>query len=294
MKTRLKLSALLPTFPSELEASLRARFEQAPELIDCKRVVMAEKLAEPVDDDHRQIKILASTRHMDRDNEILFPMGVDFSEFKLSPKILQGHDHSKEWVAKAVTMARNQESVPMTIEFAPTEDGEKHRILSKFAPLSFSVGFIPTDILRPQDAGWGDQVNELIKSWPEFRKAKDAVRGFVREWVLLETSIVNVAANPRALQLSAAKAVEQGGITAKEADICVKGFGADTPIRISSPVVEPPAPEPPPAIRVRSRVSVAEYRPQVTVYAEPMSAGEIRSIVAGAIKETFELMLGRV
>ena len=121
--------------------------EIQPELIDVKRITMPAVMAEKAAEDNQSINIIASTRQMDHDREVLFPMGCDLSIFKASPKILESHDRSKAFVAKATKVSRNSENIPMTIEFAPTDDGEKYRILSKFSPLSFSVGFIHNSVI---------------------------------------------------------------------------------------------------------------------------------------------------
>ena len=229
MKTKMRLFNLLPALEQEMQDSIGLALEELELSLDTavvKRVAGIAQKAESDGEKNKCIKILASTREIDRDNEIIFPKGMDISQFKMNPKILNGHDFSKDLLAKAISVSRTEFGIPMTIEFAPTEEGEKFRMLSQFMPLTFSIGFIPTDVLLPRDPGFGDLVKQLNGSWDEFRNNKtgDKVSAFIRKGILLETSIVNIPSNAGAIQLAAAKAIEAGLIEEKDAVLVMKSF----------------------------------------------------------------------
>jgi hypothetical protein len=293
MKTKFKLSNFLPNLKTEMQDSILQALESLT-LTDAdpmvKRVVGCEQKAESDPDDNKRIKILASTREIDRDNEIIFPKGMDISQFKQNPKILNGHDFSKDFLGKAISVSRNDFGIPMTIEFAPTDDGEKFRMLSKFMPLTFSIGFIPTDVITPRDAGFGDTVKKLSAEWPEFKKNRDNVTAFIRKGLLLETSIVNIPSNPGAVQLAAAKAVKDGLLEEKDAIYVVKSFGGELePVPTKSE-------EPKPGTPVKAaRVPQAKlYRPRVKKLYSPMTEAEQAAVIGKELKNSLALMSGKV
>jgi hypothetical protein len=231
LKHILKLSALLPRLEAKLQESVCQNLKDAgvePEAAEIKRVESKLQTAEP--GDGATIQIYASTRDMDRDNEILIPKGCDLSQYKLSPVILEGHNYGRPPIGKATSVSRDDYGVKMKIQFAPTDDGEKYSQLARFMKLQASVGFVPTDAIDSAHADWDGTLKQLAADWPEFGKVRKSVKRIIRKWTMLETSIVPVPCNPHAIQEQLAKAVADGKIKEDEAKLIVKSFAdADKP-----------------------------------------------------------------
>jgi len=305
MKKLFKLDQFLPQLSEDLQKSINeaiSKLELAPKDPVIKRIQGIEQKASGEDGENKRIKILASTRYIDRDNEIVYPMGMDLSQFKMNPKILQNHNYSQEQVGKAIKVTRTQDGIPMTIEFAPTDEGEKFRILSMFNPLTFSIGFIPTDVLLPSESGWGDEVAKLSESWPEFKGCREKIRALIRKGILLETSIVNIPANPHALQLGASKALDEGIIKKYEADYVVKAFGQveslDPDKQKKSD--EPPAPTKKIAVVKKKGPTIVKvpgvkpYAPKIKLYSQMPEKEQVADKIGEAVKNTLALKMGKV
>lgn len=294
MKKLFKLDQFLPQLNEELQASIKEAIDKLDLTTKdpvIKRVRGIEQKASGEDNENRRINIMASTRFIDRDKEIVYPMGMDLKQFQMNPKILQNHNYSLDQVGKAIKISRNQEGIPMTVEFAPTDDGEKFRILSLFNPLTFSIGFIPTDVMLPSEAGWGDEVEKLCSEWPEFKGCREQVRALIKKGILLETSIVNIPSNPHALQLGAAKATDDGIIKKYEAEYVVKAFGGEPeskPPRQKIVSVKRKAP-------VISKIpSIKRYEPKIKLYSQADEPEQIAKKISDAVKNALALKSGKV
>jgi len=159
-----------------------------------------------VEKDSRVFPIIVSTRQLDRDNEIVMPKGLDLKEWRKTGVIIPGHDYSELPIAKAVWVGVNDFGVKMHLEAAPTEEGDKILALSKFMPLTASIGMGPGEFLRAGTPEFDKATKKMLKDWPEFtEKTLGDLRGIIAKAVLWEVSIVSVPANPNAIQTALAK-----------------------------------------------------------------------------------------
>jgi HK97 family phage prohead protease len=132
-------------------------------------------------------RIVATTRDIDRDGEVVEPTGVvNFNEYLANnPVLLWAHDYSKPPVGKAIGGEVGDDAIQLDIEFADTEFGREVKYLFDEGFMSsFSIGFIPKDY-KTIDSVW---------HWTS--------------WELLEVSAVPVPANSMANILRTA---EQSG-----------------------------------------------------------------------------------
>ena len=159
-----------------------------------------------IEKDSRRFPIMVSTRQIDRDDEIVMPKGLDFKDWSKTGVIIPGHDYSKLPIAKAVWVGVNEFGVKMHLEAAPTEDGEKILALSKFMPLTASIGMGAGEYLRSGSPEFDNATRKMLKDWPEFTdKVLAGLRGIIAKATLWEVSIVSVPANANAIQTALAK-----------------------------------------------------------------------------------------
>ena len=90
--------------------------------------------------------IVASSKSVDRDNEIILPSAFKNldSYLKNNPVVLGFHDYHNFPIGKAVSGQITEDALLLDIEFAKTEQGKEAKYLydNNFMN-SFSVGFIP-------------------------------------------------------------------------------------------------------------------------------------------------------
>ena len=91
--------------------------------------------------------IIASSKEIDRDGEIILPSSFEKSidsYMEKNPVILWAHDYSKPPIGKAVDYKITETALMLQIEFAKTEFGKEIKYLYDNEFLNtFSVGFIP-------------------------------------------------------------------------------------------------------------------------------------------------------
>jgi len=147
----------------------------------------------------RTYEFTASTSTLDRDGEVIDPLGWDLKNFKKNPVIMYAHDYRTLPIGKAprVWVSKDGE-LKNTVEFPPEGTYEFADIVERLVDTGYlkteSVGFIP----RKWEDGDGDK----------------APRRTYLKQELLEISIVPVPSNPDALM----NAVNDGIITTKEFD----------------------------------------------------------------------------
>lgn len=130
-------------------------------------------------------RIVATTRDVDRDGEVVEPRGVtNFDSFlKTNPVILWQHEHNGAPVGKATGGKILDDRITLDVEWAPTEKGREVKQLYDGGFMnSFSIGFIP-------------QKRENKNGQPTYT-----------EWDLLEVSAVSIPANPMANIIRSAEA----------------------------------------------------------------------------------------
>jgi hypothetical protein len=166
------------------------------------------------DEDSRTITWAISDESTDRMGDVIRVAGWDLSEYEKNPVILwshdQGMDHSIPAIGKALRTWKGEKrgggaALMQEAEFAP---GDIHPFADTIYQLAIrgflnavSVGFRPSEVYVPKSA----EEREELKLGPrgvDFRKTE-----------LLENSVVNVPANPNALQNAMSDMVRRGIIT---------------------------------------------------------------------------------
>jgi HK97 family phage prohead protease len=143
-----------------------------------------------VDVEKRQIRVLASTPDLDRDNERVLPQAFKkrLDVYKNNPVILAGHQHrlddgTPSVVGKAVNIWIDDAGLWAVIEFAKTKLAEEYwHLYSNGFMKAVSIGFAPL--------AWRDIVEDGKR-----------VR-VIEEVELFEISLVAIPANPQALSKS--------------------------------------------------------------------------------------------
>ena len=184
---------------------------------------------EPKIDNDRTFAIIATTPHMDRDREVVLSSGIDLREWQKSGAILDSHDYNKLPIGKAVWVGKSDQGIKMHIEAAPTEAGNELLALSKFMPLTASIGFIPVETVDKNAAQFPSEMRRLTEKFSFLGKVRDAVQRIITRSVMLETSIVSVPANPNAVMSKAHKAHEDGQISSEQLEMLGKAYDMPEP-----------------------------------------------------------------
>ena len=124
--------------------------------------------------DNKITAAVATTSSVDRDGDVVDPMGVDLKNFLKNPVLLWGHDAYSLPIGKVTNVNVSSGDITFDAEFASKENDFAKKVfdLMKGGFLNaFSIGFIPHE-----------RENEVITRSE-----------------LLEISVVNVPANPEAL-----------------------------------------------------------------------------------------------
>lgn len=145
--------------------------------------------AESIDPEKRTLRTLVNTNDVDRDGEIVEPMGFkeDIGNFKKNPVLLWGHNPFEPAIGKATEIDISKEAMEMEFQFMPL--GEMVRSDEVFAAFkagvltSFSVGFRALEVKPPEfdDAGQQTAPRRITRS------------------ELLEVSAVTIPANTNAV-----------------------------------------------------------------------------------------------
>lgn len=170
---------------------------------------------EMVSSDGHRFKARITTDSLDRDGEVMQPLGMDSSEFDKSGAIFWNHDYDKPVAKPAGKMVRTKGYVDCEAEFAKRPDDYQGDFFPDFARAmvqqgivkGVSVGFIPIEARSPSKKDvetWGDDVRRVHS---KFR--------------LLEWSIAPVQCNPDAvIQMAISKGIinEKGELQPKTED----------------------------------------------------------------------------
>lgn len=142
-----------------------------------------------VNESERSIVHYASTKDLDRDNEIVVPEGIDLTNFKKNPQVLWNHmswGSAINTIGKSLWQKVDDKGLLCKTEFAPTNLGSECFELYKGGFLtSWSIGF-------------------MAKEWTD---TGDNIRTFIKT-ELLEYSAVTIPANPEAISLNFIKGLK--------------------------------------------------------------------------------------
>lgn len=156
-----------------------------------------------INEGERAVTAKISTAAVDRDGEVLIPMGCYSKNYEKNPVVLLNHSYWDLPVGKCVAIKRDDTSITAKTIFAerpdtfPTDDEWiPDTLLSLFKQnilKAFSVGF---DVLSGGMRAATDQ---------DVEKYGASCRRVYSKWELLEYSVVPIPANQEALALAVAK-----------------------------------------------------------------------------------------
>ncbi len=195
--------------------------------IDFIRKSEASSIIETIEGD--RVIIGRITSHaIDRDGEVVLPDGGDFSDYAKNRVVLWSHDyggslfggtqyqlpHARNmWLRQFPT--RNSVEVRAGTQYATKEmnafgDQVYQYRLAKW-PLGYSIGFIPIQILYPDDNDWGKTLvtwkRRLASQTGQDIAAITEPKMFHAKWKMLEYSDVKIPANQDAVQLMISKGI---------------------------------------------------------------------------------------
>lgn len=232
MKYKLTLGQMLKIKPKHVESIAAKVYDAVKELSEAvgadpedapvkriTRTVSLEEMSvkarkfpgEPALKNDRTFAIIATTPHMDRDREVVLSKGIDLAEWLPTGAILESHDYGQLPIGKAVWTGQLDRGVKMHIEAADTARGNEMLALSKFMPLTASIGFIPTEIIDKNHANFPREMARLSQKFDFIAEKRDSIMRIITKSIMLETSIVSVPSNPNAIQDVLAKAKEAYG-----------------------------------------------------------------------------------
>lgn len=235
-----------------------------------KPIVKAFSADVTVDEGERAVTAIISTNAVDRDGEVLIPMGLNSKEFEKNPVVFFNHAYADSFVddlgaklpvGKCVALKREDDRIVAKTVFASRPDNypaEKEWLPDTLLSLyqqgvmnAFSVGFIPK-VLRPA-------------SQKDLEKYGEECKRVYAKWNMFEYSVVPLGANQEAVTLAvskgmikpdvakrlfgveakAAKLIEDGALTVNEAraDLAIE----PQPITPKRFVCREPKPDPKPA-----------------------------------------------
>jgi len=212
MKTRIKLSSILPHFVEQLQEGVVNALKESglkPEDVELKRAGLSDDDMK-LEEGSRSCIHRVNTRDVDRDGEVVIPSGIDLKDFLKNPVVLWGHNYkepqvgSDEWIK----VDDNGYALVAKTVYASTPRATEIWTLRKEGHLkTSSIGFVPVEVVRSNDSGFLKLVDKFTEEWPEFKRQRDRCQAFIKRAILLEHSDVPIPCNPNALTLATAKSL---------------------------------------------------------------------------------------
>ena len=159
-----------------------------------------------------------TTNSIDRDGDVVLPLGVSAKQFAKNPVVLWSHDHKSPPIAKGVKLERHDNKLVARAKFAPRPENHegpwqpdviKHLVKEGFLN-AISIGF------RTKESRYPSKKDLEVYG-------KD-VQNVISKSELIEFSIVSVPANQNALITGVTKAVSSGVI---DSEFAQKAFGIE-------------------------------------------------------------------
>lgn len=194
MKTKIKLDSFLSKLPAELQESVSAAVKGDTKNHYVRRMASVNEFKSA---DDQVAEGYASTRTLDRDNEIVMPDGVDLSQFKKAPVLLWGHNWNEPPIGGDDDIVSDGFGLKAKMKFANTDRAKEIWSLVKDGFLkTSSIGFIPIDWVYADERGFGEIIDGLKAKWPELTNdIVDKIERIFTKSILLEHSIVPVPSN---------------------------------------------------------------------------------------------------
>ena len=162
----------------------------------------------------RAFKATITTDSMDRDREVVLPVGMDKRDFMKNPILLWSHDPLHP-VGKINALYRKDNGWDMEAELADRPDGhqgewkadELHALMKAGILKGISIGFMPIDSRQP--------------SKKDLETYGQDLRRVITKYKLCEVSLVSVPANQDALVTACMKNADLIGIIKKTFNVDV-------------------------------------------------------------------------
>lgn len=180
-----------------------------------------------VEDGERAVTAKISTIAVDRDGDVVIPMGCNTKEYEKNPVVFMAHNYWSLPVGKCVAIKRTEDAIIGKTVFAPRP--ENHPADEEWLPdtllhlyqqgvlKGFSIGFSAIDSRYATD-------KDLLTYGANCRRVYN-------KWTLLEYSVAPIPANQEAV----ATAVSKGYLKQKTADAIFSGAVTLSEVRRTSP-----------------------------------------------------------
>lgn len=245
------------------------------------RVAKVSSVQDFAEDERADISFI-TTDSVDRDGEVMYAKGGDFTQFRKNPVVTFAHKYDELPVGRCMWLTQDEKSGrkgwkaktqytpqpknwPASLPFFP--ELVWHYVRERCLP-GKSIGFLALEVRSPEP--------KEIEQRPELSK----VRRVIPKWLALEYAIAPVPCNPDALVSSTAKARKKG-LTVSET--LLDAFGMIIPEGVP-PSEEQPKPE-------RRVLSASELE----AYVKKGIAGALQGLdMQQIIRDQFDLLRGRV
>lgn len=211
MKKIVKLANIIDHLPESVSEGIREKCDENERKIEDCDVKRARAKAPKIDleEGSRTALQYVSTRHLDRDKEIVVPSGIDLTEFRKAPQVLLNHDMSQPPIGSDESINADDFGLLALTKYATTDRGDEvFRLKQEGHMMTSSIGFIPLAATLPGHADFEKTINRLSASWPELKRQKEKIRRIITKSLLFEHSDVSVPANPNALTLAVSKGLK--------------------------------------------------------------------------------------
>lgn len=148
-----------------------------------------------LDEDSRTVIACISTDSVDRDNEVVLPMGLQKGQYGGNPVVLYGHDYSSLPVGSTQWIKADNNTVIAKYRISDKTQTARDiwGLLQDGTLRAHSIGFLPMEQSPPTAIE--------VERRPDWK----GCRNVVRKWELLEFSLVAVPCNAEALALAVSK-----------------------------------------------------------------------------------------
>jgi phage head maturation protease len=157
-----------------------------------------------VDEGKREVVSIINTGAIDRDHEVVQPKGMKKKDFQGNPVVWKNHNYLADpnampvgvsrWIKSSTNASGEDVVIAKTYFTDKTQDGlDTFNLIQDGVLKAFSIGYSELRASKPSTAE--------INVRPELKNCKK----IVREWNLLEYSVVGIASNPEALALAISK-----------------------------------------------------------------------------------------
>lgn len=159
-----------------------------------------------INTEKRTADFVITTDGVDRDGDIMDPMGMDTTHYEKNPTVLTFHNYNSFPVGKVINIKKTKKNVRATVEFVPAGVLPEADISWKLVELGFlktvSIGFLPNydTIERPEN----------------MKRNGQRVYRIIRNYELMELSLVPVPSNRDALAIK--EAAKDGKLSEKDMD----------------------------------------------------------------------------